>query len=76
MTFKFSKPMQAKFLDALARLGNVEHACAAVDVSWQLAYRTRERNPKFRARWAEVIASAFDKHVAKRAKAASTEAAR
>ncbi len=67
MTFKFSKPMQTRFLDALDRLGSVEQACAAVDVSWQLAYRTRAHNPKFRARWAEVIASAFDRRAARAA---------
>ena len=69
MSFKFSKPMQAKFLDVLARLGNVEHACAAVNVSWQMAYRTRTLNPRFRARWAEVIAAALEKRIAKRASA-------
>ncbi|MDQ3288249.1 MAG: hypothetical protein M3Q42_08290 [Pseudomonadota bacterium] len=71
MSFKFTKPMQAKFLDALAKSGSVDRACEAINVSWQLVYRLRTENAPFRAAWVEVISNAFNKHVAKVAMRAS-----
>lgn len=63
MSFKFTKPMQAKFLDALAKSGSVDRACEAINVSWQLVYRQRTENATFRARWADVVSNAFTKHM-------------
>lgn len=50
MSFKFTKPMQAKFLDALAKSSSVDRACEAINITWQLAYRQRTENAEFRAR--------------------------
>lgn len=76
MSFKFTKPMQAKFLDALAKSGSVDGACEAINVSLQLVYRQRTENAEFRARWVDVISNAFTKHmstVAMRASAGSDQ---
>jgi hypothetical protein len=63
VTFRFTKPMQQKFLAALASSGSVDRACEAAKVSWQLAYRLRSRDAAFRARWADILADAFSRHV-------------
>ena len=63
MNFNFKKPMQQKFLDALAASGSVERACEAANVSWQLAYRQRSHDAAFRASWADILADAFSRHV-------------
>ncbi len=54
------KRWQAKFLAALAKAPSVKHAARAAGVSRSAAYRQRESDVEFAARWDEQIEAATD----------------
>lgn len=57
----FSPRRQQAFLDALALTCNITHAAAHAKVNVRTAFRLRERDPRFAARWQEAIARACDR---------------
>lgn len=49
---------KVRFLDGLARKGNVRAACRAIGLSAETAYRQRRRDPAFARAWAAAMALA------------------
>ena len=49
---------RVKFLECLATIPNVRHACAAVGLSRQSAYRLQARDPAFAMEWDDALREA------------------
>lgn len=52
---KWTAEVRTKFLDYLARTGNVRRACWLIGVSAEIAYRLRRRDPAFARGWAAAM---------------------
>ena len=52
---KWTAEVRTKFLDYLARTGNVRRACFLIGVSAEIAYRLRRRDPAFARGWAAAV---------------------
>jgi hypothetical protein len=57
-TSLWTAEVKVRFLDGLARKGNVRAACRAVGLSAETAYRQRRRDPAFARGWAAAMALA------------------
>ena len=64
---KFTPQRQDTFLSTLAETGDADRACDACEVPWRVVFIERAENAAFRARWADVVAAAFDKRAERRA---------
>lgn len=52
---KLSENRRKKFLEALARRGNVTQACQEIATSQHSVYSLRKRDPEFRKQWGDAI---------------------
>ncbi len=58
--YQTKRTWKAKFLKMLADTGNVRLACKAVRIERSTAYKARDADPEFRAKWDEMIENACD----------------